>query len=115
MKLLETGTIEPREGAPLQDKIYKIHKNLDEIILEYTPEVMVLEKLYAHYKHPTTACVLGHARGVICLLSAHRHLKLVEQSVKRIRKALVGNGMLQSSRHGRSLPIFSTLMRTSLH
>ena len=53
---------------------------------------MVLEKLYAHYKHPTTACILGHVRGVICLLCSNRSLELVEHSVKRIRKALIGNG-----------------------
>ena len=92
VKVLEAGTIEPRLSDPLQDKVYKIYKNLDAIILQYTPEVMVIEKLYAHYKHPMTACILGHARGVICLLAASRNLKLVEQSVKRIRKALVGNG-----------------------
>ena len=53
---------------------------------------MVLEKLYAHYNHPVTACKLGHVRGVICLLCAQRKIKLVEHSVKRIRIALVGNG-----------------------
>jgi len=92
IKLLEAGTIEPPARGSLPDKISKIYKNLDDIILQYAPEVLVLEKIYAHYKHPATACILGHARGVICLLSAHRKIKLVEHSVKRIRTALVGNG-----------------------
>ncbi len=90
--LLETGTIEPSVSDSLPEKLSKIHKNLDAIIVEHSPEVMILEKLYAHYKHPTTACILGHARGVICLVCAQRGIQLVEQSVKRIRKALVGNG-----------------------
>ncbi len=92
VRLLETGTIEPAGSGSLAEKISKIYKNLDAIVLEHSPEVMVLEKLYAHYKHPTTACILGHARGVICLVCAQRGLRLIEQSVKRIRKALVGNG-----------------------
>ena len=92
VRLLETGIIQPAARGSLPEKINKIYKNLDAIILEHSPEVMILEKLYAHYKHPTTACILGHARGVICLVCAHRGIKLVEQSVKRIRKALVGNG-----------------------
>ncbi|MCB9771063.1 MAG: crossover junction endodeoxyribonuclease RuvC [Candidatus Omnitrophica bacterium] len=92
VRLLETGTIEPNQKGSLPEKIATIYKNLDAIILEHSPEVMILEKLYAHYKHPTTACILGHARGVICLVCAHRKIKLIEQSVKRIRKALVGNG-----------------------
>lgn len=92
VKLLETGTIEPKQRDHLQDKINKIYKNLGDVILQYAPEVMVLEKLYSHHRHPTTAYILGHARGGICLLCARHRLQLVEYSVKRIRKALVGNG-----------------------
>ena len=92
MKLLEVGTIEPKRNELLQNKIKKVYKNLEEIISEQHPDVMVLEKLYAHYKHPTTACIMGHVRGVICLLCAQHQIQLVEHSVKRIRKALLGNG-----------------------
>ena len=31
---------------------------------------MALEQLYSHYKHPRTAILMGHARGVICLAAA---------------------------------------------
>ena len=92
LELLEAGTIEPKAKDLLPNKINKVYKNLDEIILQYSPVVMVLEKLYSHYKHPTTACIMGHVRGAICLLCAHRDLKLVEYSVKRVRKSLIGNG-----------------------
>ena len=92
IQLLETGTIEPKTRDVLQNRIQKVYQYLGELIDQYKPDVMVLEKLYAHYKHPTTACKLGHVRGVICLLCAQRDIKLVEHSVKRIRKALVGNG-----------------------
>jgi crossover junction endodeoxyribonuclease RuvC len=92
ISLLEAGTIEPKSSEPFPNKIEKVYKNLDAIIQEYSPAVMVLEKLYSHYKHPTTACIMGHVRGAICLLCAHRKLKLVEYSVKRVRKSLLGNG-----------------------
>lgn len=92
VKLLEVGTIEPSARSSFPEKISKIYKNLDDIIVQYSPEVMILEKLYAHYKHPLTACIMGHARGVICLLCGQRRIELVEQPVKSIRKALLGNG-----------------------
>jgi crossover junction endodeoxyribonuclease RuvC len=92
IKLVEAGTIEPDEKDLFENRIHKIHLNLDKIISAHNPDVMVLEKLYAHHKHPTTATVLGHVRGVICLLCAQRKIKLIEHSVKRIRKSLVGNG-----------------------
>jgi len=92
IELLEIGTIEPKEKDLIENRIQKIHAGLEKIIDQHKPDVMVLEKLYSHYKHPTTAVLLGHVRGVICLLCAQKKIKLIEHSVKRIRKALVGNG-----------------------
>ena len=43
--LLETGTIEPKQKDPIQNRIHKIHMILGEMIDQYHPEVMVLEKL----------------------------------------------------------------------
>ena len=90
--LLETGTIEPKQKDLIQNRIQKIYTILGDLIEEHQPEILVLEKLYTHYKHPATASKLGHVRGVICLLCAEKNIILVEHSVKRIRKALTGNG-----------------------
>ena len=90
--LLEAGIINPKQKDFLQNRIKKIYVMLDELLEQYKPHVLVLEKLYAHYRHPTTASILGHIRGVICLLSAQRNIELAEHSAKRIRKAVVGNG-----------------------
>ena len=92
IKLLETGTIEPKQKDPIARRIERIYSILDSLIVQYHPDVLVLEKLYAHAEYPTTASILGHVRGVICLLTAQRNVELVEYSVKRIRKALTGNG-----------------------
>lgn len=90
--LLETGTIEPKEKDFIQNRIKTVYTLLNDLMEQYQPDVLVLEKLYAHYNHPTTACILGHVRGVICLLCAQKQIGLAEHSVKRIRKALSGNG-----------------------
>lgn len=92
VSLLETGTIEPKQKDFIQNRIKTIYSLLGELIEQYKPDVLVLEKLYAHYNHPTTASILGHVRGVICLLCAQKDIGLAEHSVKRIRKALSGNG-----------------------
>ncbi len=90
--LVETGTIEPRQKDSLSDRLNKIYTLLGEVLDQHKPNILVLEKLYAHYKHPATASVIGHARGIVCLLCAQKKIKLIEQSVKRIRLAVVGNG-----------------------
>ncbi len=91
-KLLETGTIEPKQKDLIQNRILKVYTLLNEILDQYKPDVLVLEKLYAHYKHPLTASILGHVRGVICLLCAQKNIILEEHSVKRIRQSVTGNG-----------------------
>lgn len=90
--LIETGTIEPKQTDLIQNRIQKIYSILGDLIDEHNPQVLVLEKLYAHHAHPVTASKLGHVRGVICLLCAQKNIELAEYSVKRIRKALTGNG-----------------------
>lgn len=92
VRLIETGTIQPKQKDLIQNRLCKIHRMLGGIMDEHKPNVLVLEKLYAHYKHPATASILGHARGVICLLCAEKEIELAEHSVKRIRVALTGNG-----------------------
>lgn len=91
-KLLEAGSVEPKQSDLIQNRIFKIYTILIQLVDQYQPNVLVLEKLYAHYKHPTTASILGHIRGVICLIAAQKRLELIEHSVKRIRKAVTGNG-----------------------
>ncbi len=92
VKLLEAGIIKPKPKDLLHYRINKIYKHLNDIFKEHKPEVVVIEKLYTHYKHPTTACILGHVRGVICLLCAQHHVQLAEHSVRRMRQAFVGRG-----------------------
>lgn len=91
-KLLETGTIEPKARKRVEEKLDKVYSVLSDLVDQYKPDVMVLEKIYSHYKHPATVAVMGHMRGVICLVCAKKKILLSEQSVKRIRKALTGNG-----------------------
>ena len=92
IKLLECGAIEPKSKELFPRKLEKIYTILGELIGQYNPQVLVLEKVYSHHKHPATVSVLGHVRGVVCLLCAQRNVELVEHSVKRIRQALTGNG-----------------------
>ena len=91
-RILEAGAMQPNPKDAFERRIAKVHQHISSIINTHEPDAVVLEKLYAHYKHPTTACILGHVRGVICLSAHEQKVPLVEHSVKRIRQALVGNG-----------------------
>ena len=91
--LLEAGVIKTSTKDPLAVRLKDIYRGVNSLILDTKPEVMVLEKIFAHYHHPTTSYLLGHARGVICLTSAEAGIPLIEYGATRIKKAIVGQGL----------------------
>jgi len=92
LNLLAIGTIKPRAKDRIEYRLKMLYETIDELIHKYNPDVLVLEKIYSHAQHPATIGILGHVRGIVCLLCAQRNVELSEYSVKRIRKAVVGNG-----------------------
>ena len=58
---------------------------------------MAVEQLYSHYKHPRTAILMGHARGVICLAAAQAGIGVIHYSATQIKKVLTGNGRAPKS------------------
>jgi len=93
LSLLEAGIIKTSALQPLSERLHKIYRAITKLISDTKPDVMVLEKLYAHYRHPTTAYLLGQARGVICLAGARENISLVEYAATRVKKSIVGNGL----------------------
>lgn len=92
VNLLEAGFIRTsfRKGVP--ERLNHIHRALSQLILNSNPEVLVLEKLFSHWRHPTTAYALGQARGIICLAARQNNILVVEYPATRIKKAVSGNG-----------------------
>jgi len=92
IRLIDAGYIKTSPDCSIDKRLLKIFKGLDELIKKYSPDAVVLEKLYSHYKHPLTACLLGHARGAICLCCAQNNIELFEYSATRIKKSILGVG-----------------------
>ncbi|MFA6321141.1 MAG: crossover junction endodeoxyribonuclease RuvC [Candidatus Omnitrophota bacterium] len=91
-KLVEAGVIRTTVGTPVQDRITKIFDEISKIVEEHKPDVLVLEKIYSHYKHPTTAILMGHARAMACLVCGKFDVELKNYPSTRIKKAVTGNG-----------------------
>ena len=92
VKLKEAGVIrtKPRDG--ISSRLEKIYTNISDIIEEYKPSVLALEKLYSHYKHPVTSILMGHARGVVCLATGVHKVELINYPSTRVKKAITGKG-----------------------
>ncbi len=92
IELIEAGVIRPKTTAGIASRLHKIHDGLSELIDERRPDVLVIEKLYTHYKHPATAILMGHVRGVVCLLSAKHALPMISLASTHVKKSVTGHG-----------------------
>ena len=91
-KLVEAGIIRLKLKASVASRLRELDRDLEEILGRCKPQVVAVEKLYAHYKHPLTAIIMGHARGVVLLGVERADLKLVELAATEVKKSLTGNG-----------------------
>jgi len=91
-RLIEAGVIRTDNADPLEGRILKIYREIAHILEEFEPKAVAVEELYTHYNHPTTATLMGHARGVIFLAAAEEGLEVVSYAATRLKKSLTGNG-----------------------
>ena len=90
--VLEAGVIRSTRASDFAVRLKEIHEGVAEIVEQYKPRVMVVEQLYAHYKHPRTAILMGHARGAALLAAARHDVPVLSYSATRIKKTITGHG-----------------------
>jgi crossover junction endodeoxyribonuclease RuvC len=91
-KLLEAGVIRNSSKAELPERLNKISEDFTELLEAICPDTVAVEKLYSHYKHPRTAILMGHARGVILQKCGEKDIRVQSFSATRIKKSVTGNG-----------------------
>jgi crossover junction endodeoxyribonuclease RuvC len=92
LELLDAGTIRSRSSDPLTPRLTELFQGLVQVMEKYSPDVMGMEKIYSHYRHPATAIIMGHARGVLCLAAGQRGIRVESLPASRVKKAVTGNG-----------------------
>lgn len=91
-RLIEAGVIRLRREQPLAERLIELENSLQTLIQTHRPSTLTCEELYAHYKHPRTAILMAHARGVILALGARSGLELLSVAATNVKKLLTGSG-----------------------
>ncbi|WP_020474055.1 crossover junction endodeoxyribonuclease RuvC [Zavarzinella formosa] len=95
VRLVEAGVIKPtvkRETADMAQRLRRLYDGVMEIITQFKPDALSVEQLYAHYEHPRTAILMGHARGVILLAAGMNDIPVTGYAATQIKKAITGSG-----------------------
>lgn len=90
--IISEGQVQPDPARPLTQKLYEIFEALRLEVKNHAPSALIVEKLYSHYRHPTTLGVLAQVRGVVALLAHQEGLDFYEYAPTRARKAFLGKG-----------------------
>src|SRR5579864_8653260 len=90
--LLDGGVIRLDSKTPLADRLVELETELESLLQEHKPDVCAVEQLYAHYAHPRTAMLMGHARGVILLVARRNGIRVEQFAANRVKQSLTGHG-----------------------
>jgi len=91
-RLVEGGVVRSDAKAELEVRLRQIHQGVGEVLAELQPDVIVVEGLYSKYRHPRTAILMGHARGVIYLAAAERGIPICTYPASLVKRAVSGYG-----------------------
>ncbi len=90
--LIEAGTVEPDNRQPFAVRLHQLHDGISEVVRCVKPHVIVIEELYTTYRNPSTAVLMAHARGVLCLAGAQHGIPVRALAHSLVKRALVGAG-----------------------
>lgn len=92
--LIEAGVLRPKSNKnhDIDMRLKELHCGILEILDEYQPEFLAVERIHTHARHPKTAILMAHARGVIVLAAQLRDVKIRGYAATQIKKTLTGSG-----------------------
>lgn len=91
-RLVEGGVLRPETSLPLDRRLAQLHDAMLEVVRATQPDCMVVEELWSAPKHPPTAVLMGHARGVIALAAGRAAIRFEELPHATVKRALTGHG-----------------------
>ena len=83
-------------NSDLSIKLNTIFNGLQEIILQYQPNIFAIEQVFMAH-NPDSALKLGQARGSAIVAATQAELPVSEYSARQIKQAVVGSGAADKS------------------
>lgn len=91
LKPLQYGVLKFDIEAPLTERLLQIGKGVDELLKDYKPQQVSIEKIFLG-KNADSAFKLGHARGVVVYEALRNNVEVFEYATRLVKKGITGNG-----------------------
>ena len=89
--VLEYGLIETSKDGFTSERLLSIYRDVTDILKKYTPDVVVIEKIF-FATNAKTAISVGQAQGVMLLSAANSKIAVAEYAPGTIKKVVTGDG-----------------------
>lgn len=90
-KTIAYGSIRTPSTMPTPTRLKKIYHDLNQIITQYSPDVVAIEELFFN-TNAKTALLVGQARGVAVLAAANNNKEVFEYTPLQIKQGVAGYG-----------------------
>lgn len=90
--LLEGGILTANRMQSLAARVHEIGEGLREIITEFSPDTIALERIFSFGPNPKTAITMAHLRGAFLLIATDFGVPVVDYSPTQIKRLLTGSG-----------------------
>ena len=91
ISVLDLGVIRMRNTETQEEKLTRIFKGLNQLILEFQPQALAIEAPF-YGKNIQSMLKLGRAQGIAIAAALHQGLPFAEYPPKRVKQAITGNG-----------------------
>ncbi|MCW5768618.1 MAG: crossover junction endodeoxyribonuclease RuvC [Phycisphaeraceae bacterium] len=95
-EIVEAGVIRlvaaGSERRTVSERLMELDADFRGLLDRVAPDIVAVEGLFAHYKHPATAIAMGHARGVLLLAIRQRGVRLMELKPLEVKRSVTGHG-----------------------
>lgn len=90
--VLTAGVITTTPELALETRLRIIYDGVHDVLVKHTPDLVVLEDLYAEYEFPRTALLMAHARGVVSLAAGQCGVPVMALAPAEVKRAVAFNG-----------------------
>ncbi len=90
--VLGHGLITPPVRAELPARLAHGARHLREVVAEFNPDFVALEEIFTAPRHPRSALLMAHMRGVICLVLEEASIPVVSLTATMVKQRLTAGG-----------------------
>ena len=95
--VLGYGLVAPAAGEDLPRRLAQGASSLRQVLETYRPTAAALEEIFTAPRHPRSALLMAHMRGVICLVLQEAGVPVLPLTATTVKQRLTGSGHASKS------------------